>query len=74
MKKLAIGRVGVLATNFSVPPFSNQTVLLNRVNNLAYPNGLFNPLSYNNQVSEMLCRASNQLFKVRSFKRCWKIN
>ena len=49
-------------------PFPAKTVFLNRVSNLTYPNGLFNPFSYNDQVSEMLREASNQVFKVRGLE------
>jgi len=52
--------------------FSNEIFLLSRVSNLTQPDGLFNPLSYENQVSEMLCRASNQIFKVRGLKSVGK--
>jgi hypothetical protein len=82
VEKLAIRGVGVFVliafslafvttfnfVNLSFLSFSSETFLLIRVSNLTQPDGLFNPLSYDNQVSEMLCRASNQIFKVRDLK------
>jgi len=54
--------------NLNFLPFSSEAFLLIQVSNFTQLNSLFNPLNYNNQVTEILCKTFNQVFKVQGFK------